>query len=110
MYAIPFETAAGGGAIYTVTNALRLDGDGYIYGGTVSMHGGALDMDGYVAGGEVPTRAGSSSAMGSSSVTYATPLSEPGTNARTRTIAIVANATYGDAAQTLTSAGEDSAA
>lgn len=112
VYAIPFETAAGGGAIYTVANALRLDGDGYVYGGAVPTHGVALDTDGYVAGGEMPTRAGSSSAMGSSSVTYATPLSEPGTIAGTRTIAIVANATYGDAdaAQTLTSAGEDSAA
>ena len=114
MYAIPLENAAGGGAVYAVANAVRLDGDGYVYGGAMPTHGVALDADGYVAGGEVPTRAGagSSSATGSSSVIYATPLSESESITGTRAIAIVANATYGDAdaAHTLESAGGDSAA
>ena len=47
MYAIPLENAAGGGAVYAVANAVRLDGDGYVYGGAMPTHGVALDADGY---------------------------------------------------------------
>lgn len=132
VYAIPLETAVGDGG-GSVANALRLDVSGYVYGGEIPTHTVvALDAAGYVAGGDLGTRTGDGnneafripSSVNSLSVNYATPLSESGTMTRVRpqllyhvstgirTIAVVANATYGDvdAEGALDIAKEDSTA